>query len=502
MSPGEMRADDPMRSGARHGMVVAHEDIYSRVSFIVLLITLLWLPIPKAGMMPGALPVLGLFMAAVMGLSAFSAAGNRLGMQQSKPWLAVWLLFSLCVLLHILLVPTVFGLGRFFSVEDSALFSGVGDSIATALPGVRVWFYFTIMWVAAWRVSFLRRRQIGWLLLIVFLASLLQAIYGLSHFLSGSSSVLGLWEKQHYLKDATGTFVNRNHFSGMLAICWPLVLSGLVATKPLLFSGYAASLRYAIAGFYSLVIVVALVTSHSRMGTTGAFFGLIVWGVFYVRSRRRENLHPRKWLPWAVGFFSILFAIWFGVEDIVERYTQLEGGDGRIAIWSAMFDLPARAWWLGIGPGDFEDVFQLVQPAWRNVRSIYAHNDYLEFVLGFGVISSVFLALVFAYWLWRCLPRGDWALRAGAIGSLAAIALHSIVDFNLQIPGSALFFWVAVGLLMNSNLVLQGAYTKGSVLPNNNQAKPTARLRGRRSKQIRSKRKTKQEWLAYFRSAP
>ena len=495
MSSGELMAGDALSNVDVRDSALAPDDIYATVSLILLLLTLLWLPIPKAGNMLGALPVLGFSMALVCGLFVFSASGYRHGLQHCKPWLAIWLLFSLCSVAHLFLVPWFYGLGRFFSVENAALFGGVGDSIAIGLPSLRVWFFFTIMWMVAWRVSLLSRRQIRWLLLIVFLASLFQAVFGLSHFISGASSVFGLWDKQYYLNDATGTFVNRNHFSGMLAICWPLVLSGLLATKPLLFGSYAAPVRYAIAGFYSMIIVVALVTSHSRMGTTGAFFGLIVWGIFYARSRRIENLHPRKWLPWAVGLFSILFAIWFGIEDILERYTKLDSGDGRTQIWSAIFDLPARAWLVGIGPGNFEDVFHLVQPDWLNTRTRYAHNDYLEIVLEFGVVLSTFLLCAFLFWLRRCLPRGDWALRAGALGSLAAMALHSIVDFNLQIPGSAIFFWVAVGLLMNRNLVLRGAR-----LQEKEEAKPAGRRRGRRSVQARPKKKTRQEWLAFFRS--
>jgi len=60
---------------------------------------------------------------------------------------------------------------------------------------------------------------------VLFAASSFQAIYGVAHLASGNTSVLGLWTKEYFFDDATGTFVNRNHFSGMLAIASPLVLS-------------------------------------------------------------------------------------------------------------------------------------------------------------------------------------------------------------------------------------------------------------------------------------
>ena len=99
----------------------------------------------------------------------------------------------------------------------------------------------------------------------------------------------------------------------MLAICWPLVLSGLLAVKPLLLSSYGALFRYIVATIYSILVVVSLVASHSRMGLVGAYFGLVVWGVFYIRSRPHGSEMSKRWMPWALGLLSFIFAIWFGV---------------------------------------------------------------------------------------------------------------------------------------------------------------------------------------------
>ncbi|NNC98760.1 MAG: hypothetical protein HKN85_01125 [Gammaproteobacteria bacterium] len=461
-------------------------DSFSTVSFLLLLVTLAWLPIVKAGMMPGALSILSIFMAAVLVFAAFSSSESRNG----QPWLIVWSVFSLCVLMHIFVIPKMFGMQRFFVNQELGQLGDVGNTASSSLPTLKVWIFFTIMWVTAWRVSFLTEFQISWLLKVVFLVSLFQGVFGLSHLFSDGVSVLGLWDKQYYLDDATGTFVNRNHFAGMLAICWPIVLSGLLASRPLLFRKQAAAVRYGIATLYSLIVFLALVTSHSRMGIAAACFGFLVWSVLYVRSRRYEQSGDNRWIPWAIGLFSILFALWFGVQDIVSRFTELENGNSRIWVWTAIFDLPSLAWIVGIGPGLFEDVFHLVQPSHQSVRFIYAHNDYLEFALEFGLLQLIVLALVFSFWIRRSFPAGNLTLRAGAIGSLAAVALHSIVDFNLQIPASAIFFWVAVGLLMNPNLVAQ----------NDRQPPRSTHRKVKRKKQSRSARWTKQQWISFFRS--
>jgi O-antigen ligase len=410
----------------------------------------------------------------------------------------VWLVFCVGILTHTLLITKLVGLKDMFSSDVWLHLNEVKNSSDSVLPSLRVWSFFTCMWIIAWRVSWLNERQISWLLLIVFCASSFQAIYGLTHFLIGGPSILGLWDKQYYLGDATGTFVNRNHFSGMLAISWPLILSALLASKPLLFTRATTTVRWSVVIVYSFVVMLAVISSHSRMGVAAALLGVTVWGCVYARSRGVERQKQLGWLPWLIVASFILLAIWFGIDDVLKRYTILANGDTRIQIWSALFDLPVQAWIVGIGPGNFEDVFRLVQPAYMKTRTIHAHNDYLEFFLEFGLLIGIAIVLSFSYWLWRLFPRGSMSLRAGAAGSLAAIAAHSMVDFNLQVLGSAVFFWVAVGLMMNPNLLLNVTRIDDESLSKSATLVKTRRRKSRRRRtRIPS---SKRQWLDLFRS--
>ena len=466
----------------------------SSASFVLFLIVVIWIPIPKAGMMPAALPFLGFCMAAVFYLHIVSLGADEL--YKSRFWLLIWLAFSVCICIHVWLVPYLSGVNRLIG-HDSLFDDAINHSIVSGMPKLQVWYYFSIMWVAAWRVSLMSERQIKALLLLVMLVSSFQAFYGVGHFLTSSISVLGLWDKLYYTKDVTGTFVNRNHFSGMLAICWPLVLSGLIAVKPLIFSSRSELFRVGLAGMYSLLIVIALITSHSRMGVVAAFFGFTVWGVLYIRCNKNKGVMARRWLLWCAGLLLILFAIWFGVADILGRYSQLGDANGRLIIWSSILDLPLRVLVVGVGPGGFEDVYQLVKPSWKGLRTVYAHNDYLEFLVEFGFVLGGFLVLIFSLWLWRATPRGDFILRAGALGSVAAMALHSVVDFSLQIPGAALFFWIAIGVLMNEGL----DSTKG-VLNEDLTKDGSVKIVRRRNGNQKGRKKAltvKQRWMAYLR---
>jgi O-antigen ligase len=83
----------------------------------------------------------------------------------------------------------------------------------------------------------------------------------------------------------------------------------------------------------------------------------------------------------------------------------------------------------------------------------HAHNDYLEFLLEFGVGGLALLgaavlgSLVAAVSVLR--RRRDPLLRGCAFASLmgiGAILIHSTADFNLRIPANAALFMVLLAL--------------------------------------------------------
>jgi len=478
----------------------------SAASFSILILALLFAPIFKAGMMPGAFFAMSLSMLLVLILSVFSTNNSSEYSNSESDWFMVWCVFALSLCAHLFLIPYVRGGEHFFShniSSDVVQNLGLKSLVPNRLRVLNVWVFFTCMWIVAWRISSLSRQQIQHLILVVFIASLFQAVYGLFHLLSGEISVLGLWDKQYTLKDATGTFVNRNHYSGMLAICWPIVLGGLINKKPLLFCYMPNAIRSSIAITYSLIVAIAIASSNSRMGFAAAFFGIIVWGVGWYRSHFDGAALVSRRLMLLIIFGSVFFfLIWFGIEEVLERYMELDDGNSRLTIWASMFQLPISTWVLGIGPGAFEDVFHLVQPQYLNVRFVYAHNDYLEFVLEFGFVLSAIFLLTVLYWFRKIYPKGGHGLRAGVIGGVAAVAMHSLVDFNLQIPGSAIFFWVAIGLIMNPNMAEHSDVSDFEKSPVEAAVSPKNHIgfKKKRSKKSNKMPKTRKEWLSFFRS--
>ena len=456
-------------------------------SLVIILLIIVLFPLFKGGNYPG---VMSLFMFSTVMIFLLSL--SEITYERDKVWLFVWGVFTGAVLVHALIVPILFANDRFFDNGiDPIILERIGRRSVSVVRTVEVWSFFTAMWLFAWRISILQLKQISIVLTALFFVSLFQAVYGLAHFILEASSVLGLWTKEYYLNDATGTFVNRNHFSGMLAIASPLIVSGLLLSRPLIFPSLSKELRVTVAALYLMVLILALVSSHSRMGVVAAIFGLLVYLVVMVKSLSRQS---KKGLIVFIGLtfvFLFMFALWFGFDDIVKRYADLENGNSRLDVWLAMFGMPLDVWLIGIGPGAFENIFKIITPSHFSVRFVQAHNDYLEFVFEFGLLLS--LLIIFAFFLWfkkSVVSSYGYYLKSGVCGSIAAISLHSVVDFNLQIPASALFVWLSVGLLANRSMVLDQTNGEGSLNGD----------RKRRSKPKLRFPKNKREWLAFFRS--
>lgn len=286
------------------------------------------------------------------------------------------------------------------------------------------------------------------------------AVWALIVYWAGNTTILW-FDKWAYTTDLTGTFVNRNSFATFaglgLLLCIALLFDGvckrvdfgqsrrgiLGATVDLMFV-HSRWITLA-----SLVIATALLLTHSRGGALSALIGLIAFlGAI--------NVAPSLRAPWHILFglgLAVVFALMLTISDniMTKRLAQssLET-EGRTRIFEltleAIHDWPV----FGTGLGTFRDVFPLYRTEELPVTVDRAHNDYLETIVELGLPAAIALFLSIASLVWICL-QGLWRRRRDAVfpcigvGVTTLVAVHSLFDFSLQMPGVTAMYWLVMG---------------------------------------------------------
>jgi O-antigen ligase len=308
------------------------------------------------------------------------------------------------------------------------------------------------------------RQRIRITLYALVISGVLQALYGSLMTLSGIEYVLFM-PKEASLRVTTGTFINRNHLAGYLELCLAVGLGVMISTlrdqgasswrdlgrrtlEALL--GSKARVRLGL-----VMMVAALVMTHSRMGNTAFFASLCLTGGIALLLSKRAS---RGTVVLLVSLLVIDLAVvgtFFGVEKVVDRIENTRlSSIKRDEVNDHAVVLLTDNLLTGTGAGSFYGVF----PEYRqeDVGTLYfdqAHNDYMQFAIELGLIGLVplllavvlsFLAALQAQWRRRDpLLRG---LSFAAIMATISLGIHSTVDFNLQIPANAATFMVILAL--------------------------------------------------------
>ena len=149
------------------------------------------------------------------------------------------------------------------------------------------------------------------------------------------------------------------------------------------------------------------------------------------------------------------------VRPIVQRVTQgqlVEGqpketfSTSRGWIWRDTITMIRANPLLGVGLGAYVTAFNIYTQTDGSLRVPQAHNDFLQIVADCGLVGAL-IALWFLVVVFRSVRRGlksrepllaGIALASGA--GIFGILVHSLFDFNLQIPSNALMFLVLVAV--------------------------------------------------------
>lgn len=307
------------------------------------------------------------------------------------------------------------------------------------------------------------------LLRMLILLGCFEAAYGIVQYLTGWQKIF-TYTKQFNLQEATGTYINRSHFAGLLELTLPFVVASLFysfalwserrhgstdSNAPARRGSLGFQLLFYL--FVLLIMVMGVIFSRSRMGILASLFSILF---MFLAALVRLRVGRRAWMG---GVFLFLFcvlgyAIWIGLGPVLARfepvyesaYPQMEE---RISIWEDALHLVRDYPLTGTGLGTFGVAFRHYQTGSVNFYVDHAHNDYLEFAADTGLLGVALLFLPILYLFLRMIVsfltdprRYRPAVTLGCIGSTLGMLIHSATDFNLQIPANALIFAVVLGI--------------------------------------------------------
>jgi len=300
---------------------------------------------------------------------------------------------------------------------------------------------------------------------LVFLAMGISA-YAVFQFFTHSERVWNLVAL--YPGRGTGTYISPNNLVCFLEMVLPLAFAYLLA-------GRIPPVTRILLGYAALVILAGIVVTFSRGGWTACAAALLMlFGILiFNRNHRLPALLLLVVLLGGGGIFFVKYLKHTGsyIQRVGRVLNDPNATDDYLDMRRDLWIVAAQMWgdhfWWGAGPAHFNYVFPEYRPGRIQMQPDRAHNDYLNLLADWGTAGGVITLAgmtVFGASLWqtrRHVRRVEkefksgqsnrFAFFLGAATGLLALAVHSVVDFNLHIPANALV-GVALLALLSSNL--------------------------------------------------
>ncbi len=313
--------------------------------------------------------------------------------------------------------------------------------------------YFCLFLLVMLCVNDARTRR--WLIYGLIIGAVLQSSWGVLMSVSGLE--LGPFgRKSDYLGSATGTFINRNHFAGYLQIggslAVGLLLAHIAASNAIrnwrdalraginIVLGHAPLLRIGL-----LIIVVGLVASRSRMGNIAFFTAISIGGVLFILRNGGNPLRGLAFLALVLAVDLFIVGSYVGLDELQERLQpETLLADQRLATFPDLQRMIERYTPFGAGLGSFTAAYAEFRSPAVFAFNEHAHNDLAQFLIETGWPGVSLLGLLVMLVLFRAVRvmrnKRDPQVLGIALGTslaILSIGLHSLTDFNLQIPANA-----------------------------------------------------------------
>lgn len=312
------------------------------------------------------------------------------------------------------------------------------------------------------------RMSIVWLLLAL---AGFEVVIGTRQFVGNDWLPFGLTRQaQGDTIRASGTFINPAHLAGFLEIMAPFALA-------IAFWGARRIWVRLLAGYMAGVCYFGIAITASRGSWISAAFAAVVFVILsrdLVRRTSRSRFPVLLYLSVFAALALVAGAVYFMRSSNVLSYRldtvsgltdQKKIHDIRVYNWLAALDQWQEARWLGTGAGTHLYYGRKYRREELQADPEHAHSDYLEFLAEYGLAGfALLLPFLFfharsgwhGYRRWserraedRYQSSPELALNLGALCAFVSYLAHSMVDFNLHLPGNALCVALVCALLAN-----------------------------------------------------
>jgi hypothetical protein len=437
---------------------------------------LVWLPVPLGSRRDWSVAVMAVWVFALLAtwLVLWALDKVRIAEPLRRAW-PVFLLLGL-FLLHqaVTIVPMpwewvawlspesarMHGLREMLGARPSAITISL-DAYATAMSLGKSLAYGGVFFLFLAVVN--NRSRVQTAARVIVYAAVVHAVYAVLMHLTGATHEHFFMRLTH--GDAQGFYTNRNLFAGMLEMTLAIGIGLLIAGLSDRVAGsWKQFLVHLIEWILSpkmllrlslCILVIALTTTHSRMGNTAFFSALLIAGVIGIALSRHATRNVVVLLVSLVVLDLAIVGSWFGVEKLARRLEATTAEDVREREQPAVYTVPLIRDYpvFGAGAGSFEAVFPRYRPESIAETFDHAHNDYAQIAAETGLVGLGLLGLVVVLSLGAAL-RAQWLRRDplmrgmsfASIMGVTSILIHSWVDFNLQVPANAALFMVLLAL--------------------------------------------------------
>ena len=259
-----------------------------------------------------------------------------------------------------------------------------------------------------------------------------------------------------------GPFVNRNHFAGFCVMA-----VGLAGARVLLRTVQRE--RMALHICYLIIMCSGIVLCASRGGFLALVGVIFFLAMISVGGRKDVENGKERSLKMRFAATAILLVVMAvgamfitSSDDLMQRFANIQAetevGEtpdmkfSRSELWQNTSQMIKDHPILGVGLGAYQFVYPRYDQSSGILRAEQAHNDYLHIIAETGIIGLIltisFIVILFGkgFALMQTKNKRRSAVILGSLAGCFGIAIHSFVDFNLQVTNNAQLFLVLAAL--------------------------------------------------------